>query len=26
LVDQVKKDSRFEIMQEDQLGIIFKLN
>jgi len=25
LVDQVKKDSRFEIMQEDQLGVIFKL-
>ncbi|MDZ7587347.1 MAG: hypothetical protein U0946_06335 [Patescibacteria group bacterium] len=25
LVDQVKKDSRFEIMKEDQLGIIFKL-
>jgi hypothetical protein len=25
LVDQVKKDSRFVIMKEDQLGIIFKL-
>lgn len=25
LVDQVKKDSRFEIMKEDQLGVIFKL-
>ncbi|KKS79391.1 MAG: hypothetical protein UV54_C0035G0002 [Candidatus Beckwithbacteria bacterium GW2011_GWA2_43_10] len=25
LVDQIKKDSRFEIMQEDRLGVIFKL-
>lgn len=26
LVDQVKSDGRFEVMKEDQLGVVFKLN